>query len=186
MLDIGLAKPTPGFATEGSELETQARTAEGTIVGTLNYMSPEQTQGKTVDARSDIFSLGIIFYEMLTGRRPFTGETPAEVLSSINKDAPPPVTESRPQIPRALSRIVQRCLVKDLTRRAQSALDVRNELEELKAELGSGELEETIPQGGRNRINRWFALVTAMLSVALAATWVYIARAPEQTGASTH
>ena len=105
VLDFGLAKPTPGFATEGSELETQAKTAEGTIVGTLNYMSPEQTQGKTVDARSDIFSLGIIFYEMLTGRRPFTGETPAEVLSSINKDAPPPVTESRPQIPRALSRI---------------------------------------------------------------------------------
>ena len=73
-------------------------------------MSPEQTQGKTVDARSDIFSLGIIFYEMLTGRRPFTGETPAEVLSSINKDAPPPVTESHTQIPRELSRIVQRCL----------------------------------------------------------------------------
>ena len=123
VLDFGLAKPTSGFATEGSELETQAKTAEGTIVGTLNYMSPEQTQGKTVDARSDIFSLGIIFYEMLTGSRPFAGETPAEVLSSIIKDTPRPLTRFGRQIPRDLSRIVHRCLVKERSRRFQTALD---------------------------------------------------------------
>ena len=180
VLDFGLAKPTPGFATEGSESPTQAKTAEGTIVGTLNYMSPEQTQGKTVDARSDIFSLGIIFYETLTGRRPFTGETPAEVLSSINKDAPPPVTESRPQVPRALSRIVQRCLVKDPTRRAQSALDVRNELEELKAELGSGELQEGAPPVGSS-VNKWLLAAVIVSLLALAGVFAYYRRAPESS-----
>ena len=180
VLDFGLAKPIPGFATAGSESPTQAKTAEGTIVGTLHYMSPEQTQGKTVDARSDIFSLGIIFYEMLTGRRPFTGETPAEVLSSINKDTPPPVTESRPQIPRALSRIVQRSLVKDPTRRALSALDVRNELEELKAELGSGELLEGAPPAGSS-VNKWLAAAAIASLLALAAVLAYYERAPESS-----
>ena len=78
VLDFGLAKPTRGFVggDADSALPTAAKTAEGVIVGTVNYMSPEQAQGKTVDARSDIFSLGIIFYEMATGERPFKGTRP--------------------------------------------------------------------------------------------------------------
>ena len=144
VLDFGLAKPSGGFAATGgaSELPTQAKTQEGAIVGTLNYMSPEQAAGKTVDPRSDIFSLGIFFYEMLTGRRPFGGDTPAEVLSSVMRETPRPVQELRDDVPRELAKIVQRCLVKDLTRRAQNVLDIRNELEELKAELSSGELQQ--------------------------------------------
>ena len=142
VLDFGLAKPTSGFMHGDAEsaLPTVAKTAEGAIVGTLNYMSPEQAQGKTVDARSDIFSLGVVLYEMLTGRRPFGGDTPAEVLSSIIKDTPPSVAEARPEVPRELSKIVQRCLAKEPTRRLQSVLDVRNELEELKADLSGGGL----------------------------------------------
>ena len=141
VLDFGLAKPTGGFVgKEGaSELPTQAKTEEGVIVGTLSYMSPEQAQGKTVDARSDIFSVGIVLYEMLTGRRPFGGETPAEILSSIIKDTPDSTSELNPTIPRDLSKLVRRCLAKDPIRRYQSAIDVRNELEETKQEVNSGE-----------------------------------------------
>ena len=82
----------------------------------------------------------VSIYEMLTGRRPFGGDTPAEVLSSIIKDTPPSVAEARPEVPRELSKIVQRCLAKEPTRRLQSVLDVRNELEELKADLSGGGL----------------------------------------------
>jgi serine/threonine-protein kinase len=103
VLDFGLAKGAPGVAMEVSELETEAKTQEGAIVGTLYYMSPEQAQGKDVDARSDIFSLGVVFYEMLTGRRPFRGENPAEILSSIIKDTPQSTSELNPAVPRDLS-----------------------------------------------------------------------------------
>ena len=82
-------------------------TEPGVIV-VLKYMSPEQARGQPVDARSDIFALGVVFYEMLTGRRPFGGDTPTEVLSSILKDAPPPVSSLRAAIPREVSRIVYR------------------------------------------------------------------------------
>jgi len=141
VLDFGLAKPTGGFAGAdgGSDLLTAAKTEEGVIVGTWSYMSPEQARGGAVDARSDIFSLGIVFYEMLTGRRPFAGDTPAEALSAIIKDVPPAVSEIRSGIPRELSRMVRRCLSKDASHRLQSALDVRNEMEELRRELDSGE-----------------------------------------------
>ena len=139
VLDFGLAKPAPGTTLEGSELPTQAKTEEGAIVGTLNYMSPEQAQGKTVDARSDIFSLGITFYEMLTGRRPFGGDNPASVLSSIIKDTPPSVTSLNPSIPRDVAKIVKRCLAKDPMRRYQTTIDLRNHLEEAKEEVDSGE-----------------------------------------------
>ena len=139
VLDFGLAKPTSGFVggDADSAAPTAAKTAEGVIVGTLNYMSPEQAQGKTVDARSDIFSLGVVFYEMLTGQRPFSGETSAEILSSIIKDTPDSTSDLNPTIPRDLAKLVRRCLAKDPERRYQSAKDIRNELEELSQELGS-------------------------------------------------
>ena len=115
VLDFGLAKPTARLvgARAESELPTVVKTQEGVIVGTLNYMSPEQAQGKTVDARSDIFSLGIVLYEMLTGTRPFGGESPAEVLSNIIKDTPASVTDVNPLVPRDLAKLVKRCLAKD-------------------------------------------------------------------------
>lgn len=95
MLDFGLAKPTGAFAggDADSALPTVAKTAEGVIVGTMNYMSPEQVEGQAIDHRSDIFSVGIIFYEMATGRRPFQGETPTATPLSILKDTPASVTD---------------------------------------------------------------------------------------------
>ena len=144
VLDFGLAKPQQGFVSggSGSEVATEHMTREGGILGTLHYMSPEQAEGKSVDHRSDIFSLGIIFYEMLTGHRPFAGETPASIISSIIKDTPLSVTELKPSIPRDLAKIIKRCLAKDPERRYQNSKDVRNELEEAKQDVDTGEAFE--------------------------------------------
>ena len=139
-LDFGLAKSTGGLVAKdgASELPTAVKTEEGVIVGTVAYMSPEQAEGKTVDHRTDLFSIGIILYEMATGQRPFRGDTTASLLSSIIKDTPSSVTEVNPDIPRELGKIIRRCLAKDPERRYQSAKDIRNELEELKQEVESG------------------------------------------------
>ncbi len=102
-------------------------------------MSPEQAAGKTVDHRTDIFSMGIILYQMLTGQRPFSGDTTTTLLSSIIKDTPASVTEVNPAVPRDLGRIIKRCLTKDPERRYQIAKDLRNELEEAKQEVVSGD-----------------------------------------------
>ena len=103
-------------------------------------MSPEQAEGKTVDARSDIFSLGIVFYEMLTGERPFAGDTAASIVSSILRDTPRPVSELQPALPRELARLVHRCLAKDPINRYQSAIDLRHGLEETKQDVDSGDV----------------------------------------------
>ena len=103
-------------------------------------MSPEQADGREVDARSDLFSLGVVLYEMATGQRPFRGETSLSILSSILKDTPRSVTELNPAVPSDLGRIIRRALAKDPERRYQDAKDLRNDLEDLKAALDSGEL----------------------------------------------
>ena len=134
VLDFGLAKlVTAPLLNDGiSGLPTAALTGEGRIVGTVAYMSPEQAEGKPIDHRSDIFSLGVMLYELATGERPFQGDTSISVLSSILKDSPQAVTTLRPSLPSDFSRIIQRCLVKDADHRYQTAKDVRNELEDLK------------------------------------------------------
>ena len=140
VLDFGLAKAYDAAASnEGSTaLPTQPLTGEGRILGTVAYMSPEQAEGKPVDHRSDIFSLGIVLYEMATGERPFKGDTNVSVLSAILKDTPVSVTDLNRSLPPELGRIIRHALVKDPHRRYQSATDLRNELEELKADLDSG------------------------------------------------
>ncbi len=112
VLDFGLAKGMDGEPGRVGEVPTQSATRAGHTVGTPAYMSPEQAQGERVDTRSDIFSLGIVFYEMLTGRRPFEGDNPASVISAILRDRPRPVNELQPTVPRALARLVDRCLAK--------------------------------------------------------------------------
>jgi serine/threonine protein kinase len=140
ILDFGLAKLRETDRTEaaGSELPTMSVTMEGKIVGTVGYMSPEQAEGKAVDHRSDIFSLGILLYEMITGRQPFRGDTRMSVLSSIIKDEPQPVTAINQDLPHHLSRIIGRCLAKEPDLRYQSTQDLRNELDGLQREVASG------------------------------------------------
>jgi serine/threonine protein kinase/TolB-like protein/Flp pilus assembly protein TadD len=150
VLDFGLAKfaaaePAPDAETV---LPTRSLTREGVVVGTVPYMSPEQLQEKQVDHRSDIFSLGILLYEMATGRRPFGGASSADLITAILRDTPPAVNELKLELPRHLGRIIRHCLEKEPDRRIQSALDVRNELQGLRREIDSGELTLGIPLEG--------------------------------------
>jgi serine/threonine protein kinase/tetratricopeptide (TPR) repeat protein len=141
ILDFGLAKtPLPPVVGETSEAPTQSISSDGRFEGTIPYMSPEQIRAETVDRHSDLFSLGVILYEMATGRKPFVGNTAAELIASILRDEPVPVVETRPDLPRQLGRIIRHALEKDSTRRFQTALDMRNELEELREEVERGEV----------------------------------------------
>jgi Tol biopolymer transport system component len=147
VLDFGLAKIVDAQlgAAGVSMLPTAAPahtapiTAEGRILGTVAYMSPEQAEGRAIDGRSDLFSLGVVLYEMATGQRPFAGDTNLSILSSILKDTPKSVTDVNPAIPPEFGRIIRRALAKDPERRYQTAKDLRNDLEDLKASLGSSE-----------------------------------------------
>jgi serine/threonine protein kinase/Flp pilus assembly protein TadD len=136
VLDFGLAKlHIADPAAADPDLPTQALTQEGMVMGTVPYMSPEQVQSKPADHRTDIFSLGIILYELATGERPFRGESSADLISSILRDSPRPVTKVKVDLPNHLGRIVGRCLEKEPGRRYQTALDLRGELEHLREEV---------------------------------------------------
>ena len=160
VLDFGLAKMRGAAESQGlTQTLTETLTTEGAVVGTVPYMSPEQLEGRDVDSRSDIFSLGILLYEMATGARPFLGDNPISLISSIVKDTPPEVDVVRQDLPHDLSRIVAHCLEKDPADRLQSALDVRNELRTLRDDIDSGAVASSSGPGigkrsaGRHR--RW-------------------------------
>ena len=142
VLDFGLAKRQDSAVTPGAAQISarQPETQAGQMMGTIPYMSPEQLQGDTIDPRTDIFSLGIILYEMATGSRPFAGKTWGDLASSILRDKPPSVTTLNVYLPRHLGRIIRHCLEKEPQRRFQTALDLRNELEELQREMLTGEV----------------------------------------------
>ena len=148
VLDFGLAKLTGREAPldpaeAATMLASSDLTEQGQILGTVNYMSPEQAEGKTVDNRTDIFSLGVVLYEMATGEAPFKGETKISVITSIIRDTPPPVSEINDELPQHLGRVVNRSLAKDPDRRYQSATDLRVELEGLKEEIATSELRHS-------------------------------------------
>ena len=133
LLDFGLAKLRGSVApismsgmTRG--VTTTPNTAHGTILGTLQYMAPEQVEGRDADARSDLWALGAVIYEMATGTRPFEGESPASVIGAILKDSPPPLSTRQPLAPAALAHVVERCLAKERDERWQSASDVKYQL----------------------------------------------------------
>ena len=136
VLDFGLAKLTEVHDTDGEEQTRKlVKTNPGVVMGTVSYMSPEQARGKPTDARSDVFSFGIVLYEMLTGRVPFAGETMTDVMSSIISSEPQPVTSIAPHLPRELQRIVQKTLKKKRDQRYQSTRDLLVDLKELRDEL---------------------------------------------------
>ena len=134
LLDFGLAKAmAPAAQPSGlTSLPTVAGAANltqaGTILGTFQYMSPEQLEGKEADARTDIFALGAVLYEMVTGRKAFSGTSQASLISAIMKEEPAPISGIQPMSPPALDRVVRTCLSKDPEDRWQSARDVGNEL----------------------------------------------------------
>ena len=131
LLDFGLAKWTttggqPSLAAQSTRLDV---TAQGTIVGTLQYMAPEQVEGREADARTDIFAFGAVVYEMLTGRKAFEGKSQASLIGAIMKAEPRPIAHSQPLTPAALEHVVARCLAKDPDERWQDAHGVRTRLE---------------------------------------------------------
>ncbi|HXA12832.1 MAG TPA: protein kinase, partial [Mycobacterium sp.] len=134
VLDFGLAKLNSAakFGASGSSemlTQTAPMTESGSVIGTLHYMSPEQAEGKDTDERSDIFSFGTVLYEMITGTRAFDGDTKTAILAAILKDQPAPIQQFQPAVPRALDRVVRRCLEKKPADRWQSAHDLKPTLE---------------------------------------------------------
>jgi serine/threonine-protein kinase len=136
VLDFGLAKLDEHQARDHAR-SGEVETDPGTVLGTVRYMSPEQARGLETDARSDIFSLGVVFYEMITGRRPFEGKTTADVITSLLGKEPPPVTEDTSPATGRLQRLVDRMLAKDRAGRFQTAEELRRALKMLKQELGT-------------------------------------------------
>lgn len=142
ILDFGLARPVAKTPEAGvADLPTRSVSVEVGVSGTLPYVAPEQIQGKSIDHRADLFTLGIIFYEMLTGRRPFEGDTLADLMASILKETPRPVTDFRADLPMHLGRTISHCLEKDPRRRLQAVADLRSELEDLGREGGRSPIE---------------------------------------------
>src|SRR5262249_21500890 len=130
VIDFGLAKAGPVVRGELDATMTKALTGEGSIVGTICYMSPEQLQGQEADARSDIFALGCVLYEMLPGRRPLDGKSQVSVMAAIREHEPAPLSEVQPMTPAWLDRVIRRCLRKAPEARWQSAGDIAIELRE--------------------------------------------------------
>ena len=179
LLDFGLAK-LRGSETEAvlggqSNLPTEqlSLTAEGTIVGTLQYMAPEQLEAGALDARTDIFAFGAVLYETLTGKRAFTGKSQASLIGAILHAEPPPISTIQPMTPPALDRLIKKCLAKEPDQRWQSAGDVADELKWV-AEAGA-EASAAAPAmiRGRNR-ERLAWIVASMLLLGLAAALLFI------------
>ena len=139
ILDFGMAKsPKPLVDEDDSEATTTIITGDR-LEGTMAYMAPEQVKSEMLDARCDLFTLGVIFYEMLVGRRPFVGKTAAELIAAILRDQPQPVTQARPDLPRQMDRILRHTLEKDRERRYQTAADLHRDLRRLVDQVELGE-----------------------------------------------
>src|SRR5579862_8799994 len=183
ILDFGLAKlteveePDVFAVTQSVHLDAALRTEAGTILGTVAYMSPEQADGHTVDARSDVFSFGAVLYEMVTGKRAFLGDSKLSTLASVLHSEPVPPSQIGPDLPREVERIISRCLRKDPQKRWQSMADVKVALEDALEEIESGKLApletETAAasRGARVRTFLWPVVVLLALLAGAYGGW---------------
>ena len=179
LLDFGLAKPlaaTPAGSMTAAPTQQTPVTAQGTILGTLQYMAPEQLEGRDADARSDIFSFGATLFEMITGRKAFEGQTQATLIGNVLHTEPPRASTLARSVPPALDRIVSKCLAKDPDLRWQSAGDLADELRWIAHELSGSStaaLDARAPAAGtpvRHRaIRTWLLIAAAVIAAALTA-----------------
>jgi Tol biopolymer transport system component/predicted Ser/Thr protein kinase len=182
LLDFGLAKalepepPVESVTSAPTALKDVTR--EGAILGTLSYMAPEQLEGKKADPRTDIFALGATLYEMATGRKAFTGESQASVISSILTQEPQPIAAIAPMTPPALDRVVKACLAKDPEDRWQSAADVAKELKWIAEGSAAGPAAAAADSGSRKRRER-AAWAIAAVAILLGALSTYLFRRPQ-------
>jgi len=178
LMDFGLAKqagsaPLAAALTEMT-MEQSKLTGEGTIVGTFQYMAPEQLEGKEADARTDIFAVGEVIYEMATGKPAFSGKSRASLIAAILTTEPPPIAQLQPLTPPALERVVKKCLAKDPDERWQSASDLASELNWI-AEGGSQAgipSPVTLKRNARERL-AWIAAVTGICAAVWAGAAYY-------------
>ena len=175
LLDFGLARLTghgehPAALTAGVSPGSPPLTAQGVVVGTLHYMAPEQLEGKATDARTDLWALGCIMYEMATGRRPFEGSSSVSVMAAILERDPPSVASFQPLTPPALERLVRRLLSKDPDERPDTAHDVASELRSIAGEGGSSASTRAW-RSRRRRFGIAAAAAVSLLAIAAAAGW---------------
>ncbi len=177
LLDFGLAKST---SIPGDEVAaTRADLTEfGVVLGTVAYMSPEQVRGEQLDARTDLFSLGAVLYEMATGRRAFSGNTSGTISEAILNRTPPPAAQVNPKVPSSLEGIINKSLEKQRELRYQKAADVRADLQRLKRDTDSFRAAASSAAGHPRDAKRWWrrsetviAGTLAMAALALAGTW---------------
>ena len=153
---------TPGPSAD------QPLTAQGTVVGTFQYMSPEQTEGKEADARSDIFAMGALLYEMVTGKRAFTGKSQASIVAAILASEPAPISVAQPMTPPALAQVVKTCLAKDPEERFQTVHDLKLQLKWI-AEASSSQLAAPAQVRARRVVQKRTLLIAAVAGWLLAA-----------------
>jgi Tol biopolymer transport system component/tRNA A-37 threonylcarbamoyl transferase component Bud32 len=170
LLDFGLAKLHASTVAAGEETRTLALTTEGTVLGTFQYMSPEQLEGKEADARSDIFSFGAVLYEMITGRKAFEGKSRASITAAIMEREPPPISQVRPVTAPMLERLIKTCLAKDPDQRRQTAYDVLLDLKWISEQCTQAAEAVSATRPRRRERIAWIAAgVMALLCLAGAA-----------------
>ena len=175
ILDFGLAKlllPAPAADVAGAQTRA-GDTTPGVMLGTIGYMSPEQVRGSAVDQRSDLFSVGTVLHEMLSGKRPFDGDSPADVMSAILHAEAPDLSAAGRRISPPLDRIVRRCLEKEPARRFQSARDLGFALEAVSGDSGSIEVARPVPATRRGAL---LAAAIAVAAVAASMVWLLSGR----------
>lgn len=178
LLDFGLARiqKTPD-TSELSQVQTWTKSKPGVIAGTIAYMSPEQALGKKIDHRTDIFSIGVVFYEMATGHKPFSGSNPTETIDKIVHSQPESIARFNYNVPQELERIIRKCLEKDPERRYQSAADILIDLKNLKRDLDSSNNKQQIERAPTEKVvpkkRNWIAIALLLMAAVIGGFFWY-------------